>query len=91
LQIYSNFALFRQVLFNFSRELIEKGDLRSAIDVLLGVEEVRNEAVHFSGRLKKMEEDNRKGVLSPDNYSRERNAISDGLLSLLEEGRRWRG
>ncbi|MBK8564137.1 MAG: hypothetical protein IPN76_12560 [Saprospiraceae bacterium] len=65
--------------------------MRSAIDVLLGVEEVRNEAVHFSGRLKEMEEDNRKGVLSPDNYTRERNAISDGLLSLLEERRRWRG
>ncbi|MCF8246476.1 MAG: hypothetical protein K9J37_10655 [Saprospiraceae bacterium] len=73
-----------------TKKFIEDGDLRSAIDVLLGVEEVRNEAVHFSGRLNKLEEDRRKSISSPENYTRERNAISDGLLSLLEEGRRWR-
>ncbi len=73
------------------RGFIEKGDLRSAIDVLLGVEEVRNEAVHFSGRLNQLEKEKMKGKLDVKESNLQLNAISDGLLSLLDEGRRWRG
>lgn len=79
----------QQLPFDSIRERIGAGRLIEAVDTLHDAFEVKEgktyrEVVLLKTRLESCEEKARKGILSNDEVTRERNKITDDLLALLE-------
>jgi hypothetical protein len=81
--------VIQQLPFDSIRERIGAGRLIEAVDTLHDAFEVKEgkayrEVVLLKTRLESCEEKARKGILSNDEVTRERNKITDDLLALLE-------
>ena len=74
---------------NEIRKLISKGKVKEAIDALgevansRGLSELSTEVALHSGKYSKNERDNRMGIISSDDYLRNRNRITVAVLDLL--------
>jgi Effector-associated domain 11 len=69
------------------RELIAKGDLKSAIAAMKDVvpKKEENTLLMLTGRFNQVEKNQQMGIMSSEEYNMERNRISAALLGLLDD------
>src|SRR5690606_15528240 len=70
------------------KEFIKNGETKEALSLLLNHvsdEVLINELLMLNSRLAELESFNRKGILSYDEYSRQKNAINNSILEIYKK------